>query len=137
MLGLLDESVPESSRGVHDVIGSAVLIDPAQRDEVAARAHKLIDGRLRAFHWKDEGTSRRSAMIDLLGQLDLGMFAVIHHPVAAKRQVDARRRSLRTLASIRAARASMTCSSSHVGSRTPRTGRRWSRRSKTAFCRLS
>ncbi|MGH9212440.1 MAG: hypothetical protein ACRD2C_17450 [Acidimicrobiales bacterium] len=100
MLGLLGESVPESARGVHYVIGAAVLIDPAQRDEAEARAQKLIDGRRRAFHWKDEGTLRRSAMIDLLGELDLGMFAVIHHPVAAKRQVDARRRSLRTLASV-------------------------------------
>lgn len=97
MLGLLDESTPESARGVHYVIGAAVLMDPAQRDEVQARAVKLIGDRHRFFHWRDEGVSRRSAMIELLGELDIGVFAVIHHPVAAKRQAVAPRESLRTL----------------------------------------
>jgi hypothetical protein len=100
VLGLLDESVPESARGVHYVIGAAVLIDPAQSDMIQARALKLIGDRCRPFHWKDEGIERRSAMIELLGELDLGVFAVIHHPVAAKRQNAARRESLCTLASM-------------------------------------
>lgn len=99
-MGLLDESMPESVRGVHYVIGAAVLIDPAGRDDVAARALKLIGDRRRVFHWKDEGVERRTAMIELLGELDLGVFAVVHHPVAAKRQTGARRTSLRTLAAM-------------------------------------
>lgn len=100
MLGLLDESTPESARGVHYVIGAAVLIDPAQRSDVHARALKLIGDRRRVFHWKDEGIERRFAMIELLGELDLGVFAVVHRPVAAKRQTVARRESLRTLAAM-------------------------------------
>lgn len=99
-MGLLDESTPESMRGVHYVIGAAVLIDPAQRTEVEERARKLIGGRCRPFHWKDEGVERRSEMINLLGELDLGVFAVVHRPVAAKRQTVARHESLRTLASM-------------------------------------
>jgi hypothetical protein len=100
VLALIDESAPESARGVHYVIGAAVLLDPAQRNEIRERALKLIGGRRRPFHWKDEGVVCRAAMIELLGELEVGIFATIHHPVAGRRQTAARGESLRTLASM-------------------------------------
>ena len=100
MLGLIDESAPESARGVHYVIGTAVLIDPTEKDEVRLRVRKLIGDRRRVFHWKGEGIELRTKMIDLLGELGVGVFAVIHRPVAARRQTVARDASLRSLTSM-------------------------------------
>jgi hypothetical protein len=98
MLGLIDESTPASARGVHYVLGAAVLLDAHRREEVRERASKLIGDRQRPFHWKDEGVEKRAGMIRLLGDVDVGVFATIHHPVAHDRQAAARRRSLTDLA---------------------------------------
>jgi hypothetical protein len=100
MLGLVDESTPESARGVHYVIGAAVLLDGSRRDEVRDRALKIVGDRLRPFHWRDEGVQKRAAMIELLGELEVCVSATIHHPVASKRQSSARRALLSELASM-------------------------------------
>lgn len=97
MIGLIDESAPESARGVHYVIGTAVLLEPSQCDEVRERLLKLMAGRQTPFHWKREGIEKRQRIIQLLGDLDVGVFATIHHPVGAHRQQLARRRSLEAL----------------------------------------
>lgn len=81
------------------MIAAAVLLEPAQRDDVRERALKLVGDRQRPFHWKDEGIEKRVAMIDLLGDFDVCVFAVIHYPVLRQRQVAARRKSLGVLAS--------------------------------------
>jgi hypothetical protein len=97
MIGLIDESTPESARGIHYVIGAAVLLEPTQRDEVRERLLKLMAGRTTPFHWKREGIQKRRLMIELLGDLEVGVFAAIHHPVARTRQQAARRQSLEAL----------------------------------------
>jgi hypothetical protein len=97
VLGLIDESAPESPRGVHYIIGAAVLLEPGRRDEVRQRISMLTGERRRPFHWKDEGVEKRATMLALLGELDVGIFATIHHPVPATRQVAARHRSLTEL----------------------------------------
>lgn len=97
MIGLIDESTPESARGIHYVIGAAVLLEPAQREEVRERLLKLMEGRQTPFHWKREGVQKRGRMIELIGDLEVGVFATVHHPVARARQEVARRQSLETL----------------------------------------
>lgn len=94
MLGLIDESAPETIRGVHYVIGAAVLLEPGRRDDVRMQAQRIVEGRARCFRWKDEGIERRRAMVELLGELEVGVFAVIHEPVRAQRQGRARHSSL-------------------------------------------
>lgn len=54
----------------------------------------MIGTRKRPFHWKDEGVEKRRAMIHLLGDLDIGVFATIHRPVAPNRERQARRATL-------------------------------------------
>lgn len=100
MLGLIDESAPESVRGLHYVIGAAVLIDPGQAVNARERITKLTGFRQNPFHWAREGPEKRMAMVELLGTLEVGVFATIHPPVAARRQEHARGRSLRQLVAV-------------------------------------
>jgi hypothetical protein len=86
MIGLIDESTPESARGIHYVIGAAVLVEPTQRVEIRERLLKLMEGRKTPFHWKREGIEKRTRMIDLIADLEMGVFATIHHPVIGVRQ---------------------------------------------------
>jgi hypothetical protein len=76
---------------------AAVLLDPDQYDEIRTRTASVIGDRGRPFHWKDEGVEKRRAMIRLLGDLDVGVFATIHHPVPPSRQRQARRAALTDL----------------------------------------
>lgn len=97
MLGLIDESAPLSVRGVHYVISAAVLLDPDRHGEVRARAAQVIGTRKRPFHWKDEGIEKRRAMIHVLGELEIGVFATVHRPISPDRERQARRATLTDL----------------------------------------
>lgn len=97
MLGLIDESAPVSDLGMHYVVSAAVLLDPHQCAEVRARAASLIGTRKRPFHWKDEGVEKRRAMIQLLGELEIGVFATIHCPVPLVFERQVRRATLTDL----------------------------------------
>ena len=78
-------------------MGAAGLLEPGRRHVARDRGIKRRGDRQSAFHWTKEGVEKRHAMIDLLGELDVGVFATVHSPVAPKRQENARARSMRQL----------------------------------------
>ena len=63
----IDESIATTDSGEIYVIGSAILIDPTQRNELNQAAMDALRSgspdRRRPFHWTDEGREIRAAMI--------------------------------------------------------------------------
>ena len=92
---MIDESTPIGPLGVHYVISSAVIIE--DREGARTRLEKIVEGRVKPFHWSTEGTEKRAAMLECCGALPLSIFTVIHGPVGAKRQNVARATSLKAI----------------------------------------
>jgi hypothetical protein len=91
MLTVIDESIPESARGHHYVISSAVILGDVQacRDRIAELSCAK-NNRRHPFHFSNEGVQLRDAMVECIGEVGIAIVTVIHDPVPAKRQAAAR-----------------------------------------------
>lgn len=78
---VIDESGDDLGRSHRYVIGAGVLLPVAgQVDHVRSRLDGLLSltaKRSRPFHWLKEGPVMRTAIVELIGELDLQVYAVL------------------------------------------------------------
>jgi len=78
---VIDESGDDLGDSLRYVIGAGVLLPSAGRiDEVRAEVAELLSltpHRSRPFHWLNEGPVLRSAIVALIGRLDMQVYAVL------------------------------------------------------------
>jgi hypothetical protein len=95
---VIDESSDEVGDSHRYMIGAGVLVTrlEATRTQIAAEVFGP-DGRVRPFHWVDEGADRRHAMLDLIGSLGIEVFAVVSTAETRHHLEHVRNRCLREL----------------------------------------
>lgn len=75
---VIDESSDEVGGSHRYMIGAGVLV--TRLEATRAQIESVVfgpEGRVRPFHWVDEGAVRRHAMLDLVGALGIEVFAVV------------------------------------------------------------
>jgi hypothetical protein len=97
VLAVLDETYPELSGGIAYVVGAAVIL--AEEDVARAAVDGIFAGtpRQRPFHWYQEGTTARQAMIDVLGEIGAIAHICVHYPTGRKKLEPARASALQAV----------------------------------------
>lgn len=93
MFAALDESTPELPNGIAYVMTGVVLL----ADEAAARsaAQAVVStGRVRPFHWHQEGPVARNAMMRCLVETGAIARVYVHTPTGRRKQEAARAKAL-------------------------------------------
>ena len=97
MFAALDETYPSLPGGTAYVLAAAVL--GAERDDVRQAARDVIaqPGRMRPFHWHEEGPLALDRMVDCLQQVGAVAVVCVHRPTAGNQMDRARAAALETL----------------------------------------
>lgn len=89
----VDESMHTASAALPEGIYllAATVADPAACDPIRDELRRLIPGRARRLHWRDENARRRRVIAGALASIDLAHTVVVGAPVDPQRQERARR----------------------------------------------
>ncbi len=95
LVAVIDETTPADAGGIYYVVSSAVVLDV---DSVrSALASSRPADRTRPFHWVDEGSHARDAMVDLICSTGTIAQVTVCYTTGRRRQEQARRLALAEL----------------------------------------
>lgn len=85
MLALIDESTIEDQRGLHYVIGAALVLSASDLEDSACndlrdRLGGVVGERPRPFRWKKEGIEKRTRIFDVIVEADVFAIAAVSPP---------------------------------------------------------